>query len=329
MIKTRLLGMCGLLASLAAGGATLLTAGPAAAQAFPSRPITIIYPYGSGSSADVLLRMQVQEVSKALGQPVLVDLRSGANGRLGPQGVINSKGNPYLYSFVADSTLVIEPLRDPTFVLAPGKEYTPIASAYLGPYILTISSTIPPRDVAALLAYSKANAGKVNFGVGQVGGSAHMGMVLLNDRYNTGYTSIYYKGEGQLVPAMLSGEAQVALLAPAWKAHLDSGRLVGLAVTTEKRIPQFPNVPTVKEAGLPFLNNWGFWVGIIGPADLPRDVVTRMNRTLNEANRVPEIAKKIADSGYQLLEGTPEEFLALIRTRSETMAPLISKVKVD
>ena len=299
-------------------------------QAYPSRPLTFVYPYPAGSSSDTAWRTISQDLSKKLGQPVIHENKVGAGGRVGLDFVIKSAPDGYTLGMINNVLSVWQPLMDPRFNIEPGKDYTPIVHAIETPLMLAAKINAPFRDLKSLIAYAKANPGKLNAGSSGPGSGAHLGLALLNYQAGIDVTHVPYKGAAPALTSLLAGETDLFFADAGAKPHIDAGKLMAIAVGSGQRWSLVPGVPTLDEAGLPGFRNTS-WTSVGGPAGIPADVVSRLNRAFNDVLTTPEVRAKLEAAGWAIKGGTQQEFIAVIRGDTELYRPVIraANIKLD
>jgi len=315
---------------LALAISAVLMAGAGHAQNYPSRPITFVYGYPAGSSTDSAWRSVALEASKRLGQPIVYENRPGANGRLGLDSVMRAKPDGYTIGVFNNSLLVVQPLMDPKLAIEPGKNYTPVMIG-LETYLLMVARPNAPfKDVKGLIAYAKANPGKLNVGSPGSGTGSHLGIAMVGAQAGIEYTHIPYKGAAPALHAMLAGEIDVMFTDLLAKPYIDSGKMLGLGVGGAKRWSLLPKLPTIQEAGLSgFVNS--AWSGVVAPAGVPDGVVATLSQAFTEALGVPELRAKLESAGWIVRPGTAQEATALIRADTELYRPVVkaANIKID
>ncbi len=302
--------------------AVLLMAGNAASQAYPNKPITFVYPYPAGAGLDIALRTASQDASRRLGQPIVFVSRPGAGGRVGFESLMRSPNDGYTIGAATNAIAVFQPLIDQKLFVEPGKDYTAISLAIETPLVLVTGANSPFRDVKGLLANARANPGKLNGGSSGVGTGSHLGIEMINVMAGTNIVHIPFNGATAVLVAAMSGEINMVFSSAETKPHITSGKLIALATSGSKRWHEFPNVPTMSEAGLTGFVN-GSWTGIVGPAGMPREMVMRLNQAYTEALKTVEVREKLEAAGWVILAGTPEEFTALAKDDMERFRPII------
>lgn len=301
------------------------------AQAFPNRPITLIYPYPAGSTTDNAWRLIAQEASRTLGQNVVVENRAGASGRIGLDAVsraANKEG--YTIGVINNTLSVLLPLMDATFKVEPGKDYTPVTGAIETYAVLVANPSVPFKDLAGLISYAKDNPGKLNIASAGTGTPSHLAGELLARSAGIRLTHIPYKGEAPALADLLGGQVQLYFGVGILKPHVEAGRLIGIATTGPQRWNSFPNLPSFTEAGFPGVLT-ASWLGVIGPPGMAEESVNQLNRAFGTALRNPELRKKLEEQGWVLQPSTPQEFAARIGTDVERWTPIIraANIKVN
>ena len=299
----------------------------AQAQGFPNHPITFIYPYPPGSNSDTAWRIITQELSRRLNVPVVFENRAGGGGRVGMEAIMKAPPDGYLFGMTNNVMIVWQPLMEAKFDIQPGRDYTPIAHGIETPLVLAASGNAPFRDLKGLIAYARANPGKLNAASSGPGSGAHLGIALLNYKAGINITHVPYKGAAPALTGLVAGEADLLFTDAGAKPYLDSGRMIGIAVGSEQRWALMPKVPTLSEAGVPGFRNTS-WTSVSGPPHLPADVVSRLNRALNESMNTGDVKQKLEDAGWAIKGGTPEEFTAIIKADTELYRPVIRAANI-
>jgi len=276
-------------AALAGIAATALPA-LARAQAWPSRPVKLICPFPPGGGTDVIARIVAQQLSVRLGQQVYVENRSGANGGAGALEVARAAPDGYTLGAISDSPMTVNPSLYGNLQYQPLRDFVPVARVNHFPSYLVAHPSVPIKNVAELIAYAKANPGKLNYSSGGVGNFSHLGLAMLAFQAGINIVHVPYRGIGPATTAVLAGDVQLTYnnVATA-KPHVEAGKLTGLAVGTAQRLPALPNVPTVAET-LPGFNVTP-WVGVFAPAKTPKEIVARLSKEVDALLKDPAIVK--------------------------------------
>ena len=277
---------------------------PALAQTWPSKPIRIVLQFPPGGSTDAVARILAQPLSAALGQPVLVENRPGADGAIAGDHVARAEPDGHTFFLASNTPMMQVPLLKKNPPYDPVKSFTPVALVGRYVYVMVSSPALPAKDVGELLAYARANPGKLGYG-SYSGVTQLMHTQLKLAKADT--TLVPYKGEGPTVTDILGNHVQLTFATPASTLpHIKDGKLRALAVLLPARSPLLPTVPTAAEAGLPPLTA-GTWAALFGPARLPADISQRMSRELNAVMQRPEVRERISALGFELAGSTPEE----------------------
>ncbi|KGH06477.1 Bug family tripartite tricarboxylate transporter substrate binding protein [Comamonas thiooxydans] len=297
-------------AATALGGLT----GTALAQdsRYPSKAIRMVIPFTPGGSADILGRAIGHELTTAWGQSVVPENVAGAGGSIGADRVAKASADGYTLLMGHVGTLAVTPTLYPKLPYDPIKSFTPLAWVARVPNVLVVHPSLPVNDLASFIGYAKTNPGAVNFSSGGNGSAAHMTMAYLSLQAGLKMQHVPYKGTAPAVNDLVAGQVQALFTGiPAVLAQIRAGQIKAIAVSSPLRIPALPNVPTVAEAGLP-----GFeadqWYGVVGPANMPADVVARINQQINASLRSPAILERLQSEGAQPMPSTPKVFADLI-----------------
>src|SRR3954467_10576513 len=294
------------LAALAA-----LSASGAFAQQYPAKPVHIIVPFAPGGGSDFIGRFMAQRLTEAMGKEFLGENKPGAGGVLGIEQGIKAAPDGYTLTLIASSYTVNPSVYKVTF--DPVNDITPIIQMSQGPLVAVVRPNFPAKTTKELIALAKQKPGQINFASSGQGSVIHLATELFASMAGVKMNHIPYKGTGPALTDTIGGQTDVLFSSTATAMpHVQSGKLRAIAVTTAKRIPALPNVPTVAESGLP-----GYevilWHGLIGPKGLPRPVVERINAEVTKALSLKQTADQLQNDGVAPAGGTPEQFLAQIR----------------
>ena len=290
-------------------GAAALAAVPLLAQDYPSKPIKLVVPFPPGGAVDLYARTIQPELSKALGQPVIIDNRTGASGMIGADLVAKAPADGYTLLVGNVAVYAMNVATYPKMSYHPQKDLTPVVQTVMVPYVLVVNPALPVRTVPELLAYAKANPGKLSYGSSGNGSAQHLAAELFKSRTGAQMTHVPYKGVGALVTDLIAGHIGVAFADQAsMMPHVKAGKLRLVATAGARRIAELPDVPTVAEAGkLPGFEISG-WQGISGPAGLPPAIVQRLNAAFNQVQALPSVSDSFAAAGLTNVGGTPDDF---------------------
>ena len=277
---------------------------PVLAQAWPSKPVKIVLQFPPGGSTDAVARILAQALQASLGQTVLVENRPGADGAIAGDHVARSEPDGHTFFLASNTPMMQVPLLKKNPPYDPVKNFTPVSLVGRYIYVLVTSPTLPAKDVNELLAYARANPGKLGYGsYSGVTQLMHTNLKMVKADTNL----VPYKGEAPTVTDILGNHVQFTFATPASTlGHIKEGKLRAMAVLLPARWSLLPNVPTGAEAGLPPFTA-GTWAALFGPAKLPADITQKMNRALNDAMQKPDVREKIAALGFELGGSTPDE----------------------
>jgi tripartite-type tricarboxylate transporter receptor subunit TctC len=316
---------------LVAAAAALLTAWPVVAQAWPDHPLRFIVAAPAGSSLDVLARTIADKLKDRLGQPVVVEDRPAAGGTVATDFVAKSAPDGYTMVISFNGPLAFGPHLYSKLPYDPSRDLVPVIITSSQPNVLAINAALPVNSVKELIAYAKANPGKLNYASVGNGSSSHLTMELLKVTAGVDIVHVPFNGSPPAVTATIQGETQMlfAVMQPL-QAQVQAGRLRALAVTSAKRFPLLPELPAIAEAGYPGFEALA-WNGILVAAGTPQPMVARLNAEINAILKDPAVRSALNAQGFELVGGTPEDFGNLIRSESEKWAPVIKKTgaKID
>jgi len=287
-------------------------AGPARAETYPDHPVTLIIPFAPGGSTSIVGRAIAEKMSETLGEKIIVDNRPGAGGTVGTRAVAKSSPDGYTIGLGYTGTLAIAPTQYAKVGYDPRKDFAPIGLIGNAPNSLVVNPSFPAKTVAELIAYAKANPGKVNFGSGGTGTASHITGEQFARAAGITLTHIPYKGSGPALVDLIGGHIPVAFSPiPATHASVAGGQLRALAVTSLTRNSLLPDVPTVAESGLPGFDA-SLSYGLIAPAGTPRPIIDRLNRALRDALESEDVKRRLMQDGADPTPGTPEDYAAFI-----------------
>ena len=315
--------------AFACGG--LMTAAAAIAQdKYPTRPIRIVVPQSAGGSTDLVARLAAQKLGEAFGQTVVVDNRPGAGSIIGTDLVAKAAPDGYTLLVVA-SSITINPSLHKKLPFDPVRDLAPITMVSAFPNMLAVHPAFPVKTVQDLINLAKAKPGTINYGSSGTGTGTHLSAELF--KYMTGVNMVHgpYKGGGPAVTALLGGEVQLNFATiPSVLPHTRSGKLRAVAVTTAKRSPAAPDVPTIAEGGVPGYDH-GPWNGMLAPAKTPRPIVARLNAEMVKAAHSPEMKSVLQHEGAEPVGNSPEEFEKIIKSETAKWAKVIQAagIKAD
>jgi tripartite-type tricarboxylate transporter receptor subunit TctC len=292
--------------------ATLLAIAPTvSAQDYPTKPIRVIVPFAPGGGSDFIARFMAQRLSELLGKPFVIENKPGAGGNLGTEQGVRAAADGHTLTLIASSYTVNPAIHKLNF--DPVNEVTPIIQLSRGPLLVLVNPSLGASTLQDLIAMAKKKPGEIMYASSGQGSIIHAATELFNLKAGIKMIHVPYRGTGPALTDTLAGQTQVFFSSAATALpHVQSGTLKALAVTTAKRLPALPNVPTVAEAGLPGYEV-DLWHGLIAPKGLPRTIVDKINKAANESLTLKDTAEKLATDGVAPAGGTPEQFMATIR----------------
>lgn len=315
----RLLRTCALGLALAAPALTH--------AAWPEKPITLIVPWAAGGSTDILARVLSEGLTQSLGQPVIVENRSGASGNIGTTFVARAKPDGYTLLVGSMSTHTMNQALYSSMPFDGVKDFTPIAELALVTNTLVVNPSVPASNVKEFITYLKANPGTVAYASAGQGSTNHLSAALFEKAAGVKMMHIPYRGGAPAVLDTVAGRTQVLFSAGTQTLpHVQNNKLKLLAVTEEARSPLLPEVPTVAET-LPGYE-LSVWYGAFGPAGMPPELTTRLNREINLILKRPEVIKKMGDMGVLLTETTPEQFGQILARDADKYGKLIKELGI-
>ena len=279
----------------------------ALAQSYPSKPIRWVVPYTGGGITDIVTRVVAQKMQGPLGQPIVVDNRPGANSILGADIVAKAPPDGYSILTVIAAHAANATLYAGKLPFDPVKSFAPISLAAIAPLILTVNNNFPARDVKELIAYAKANPGKLNFGSSGIGAAAHLTTELLKQTAGIDMVHVPYKGTAPALTALMANDIQVLVDVPSTlMPHVRGGKIRAIAMFSGKRLSSYPDVPTLSEAGGPPLES-STWVLFLAPAGTPRDIVNRLAAETQKAINESDIKDRFNQIGIEPVGNSPEQ----------------------
>ncbi len=302
----------------------------ASAQSFPTKPIKIIVPFAPGGNVDVTARIVAPALQEALGQPVVVENKPGAAGTIGADLVVRSPADGYTLLMGSNSTFSVAPALNPKNPYSPTKDFAPVASIAATPFILVVNPA-GPKTVRDLVARAKAQPGKLTMASAGTGSSNHLVGELFQSLAGTKFTHVPYKGSNPAISDVMGGQVDMHFdQVTSAGNQVQAGKLRALLVTSDKRAPTLPDVPTAAEAGFPSFGPINV-TGLIAPAGTPRDVVDKLNAAVNKVLQQPAIREKYAGVGAVTTGGSPEQFGAYIAEDFARWSKVVkdADVKVD
>jgi len=296
-----------------------------AQPAFPTKPITIIVPFSAGGTTDILARVVGLYMGTDLGQPVVVDNRAGAGGNIGGQAAARATADGYTLFMGTVGTHAINQSLYKKMPFDPIKDFAPLSRVAMVPNLLVANPSQPYKNVKEMIAYAKAHPNKINFGSSGNGSSIHLSGELFKQMAGVDMQHVPYRGSAPAVSDLLGGQISVMFdNMPSAIPHVKGGKLRALAVTTAKRSPALPDVPTIAEAGVPGYEATS-WFGLLAPAGTPAPIVAKLNASILKALADPEVKKKLAEQGAEPFGEKPEQFAAFIQAETAKWGKVVKE----
>ena len=305
---------------------TLLAAGAAKAQSWPTRPVTIVVTFPPGGSSDIVARFMTAPLQASLGQPVLVDNKPGAGGTIGAAAVARAAPDGYTLMLTLHDGMVIGKAAGFQLGFDPVADLTAIAQIGISDIYWTVKGDSPIRNIQDFVAHVKANPGKVSFGSNGIGSSPHLAMELLNSAAGINITHVPFRGGAQAVPEVLAGRLDALMATPALGlSHYQAGTLKPIALVGTQRSPLFPNIATIAESGFPDVSI-SLGVGVFGPKGLPRALVEQVNQDVRRVINAPEMKARFVAEGFPPSNLSAAEYETSIVREIARMEPLVKRI---
>jgi tripartite-type tricarboxylate transporter receptor subunit TctC len=316
------------LRALAAASLGLLSCFAPALAAYPEKPVTIIVPFPPGGSTDMVARAIAPHLQAKLGQPFVVDNRAGATGAIGATAVKNAAPDGYTFLVASIGVYAVNPFIQKKLPYDPVKDLDPITVAVRAPNVLVTRPDFPASSVAEFVALLKKQPEKITFATSGAGSSDHLTAALFWQKTGTSGIHVPYKGGAPAITDLLAGHADVSFQnINAVIGHIKAGKLKALAITSDKRSPQLPQVPTLAESGVQGVDVYS-WQAVAGPKGLPADVKKKLNESIVAALNDPETRKRMEDLGFEIVANTPEQMAAFQAKELERWKQVIEVGKI-